>query len=215
MASRRLRIEFFAAAAAIAALLGCDRSERRELEYMPDMYHSPAVKAQEEYHIDGKRWKGLPPANTVSTTQTKYPLAWNQLEEADLLVNPLPRTREVLETGRKYYNIFCIACHNYNGNGVTPVTQPGRMPMPPALYTDKIKEWKDGRLFHTITHGQGNMPGYDYAIEPEVRWAIVHYVRVLGEAATPDEATQEDFKAKGGSFAKDNPLEPAAKAAAH
>ena len=55
--------------------------------------------------------------------------------------------------------------------------------MPPKLYSEKIRnEWSDGRIFHVITVGQGNMPAYAARIESDKRWAIIHYVRSLGDA---------------------------------
>ncbi|MDX2177373.1 MAG: cytochrome c [Candidatus Sumerlaeia bacterium] len=207
MASRT-RTKLLAAVAAAGLLAGCrDNPERRELTYMPEMYYSPAVKSQESttFFADGTGSRHAP-QGAIPRDWDFYPLAWNQLEEADKLSNPLPRTAEVLEAGRRYYNVYCIACHNYNGNGMTPVTMPGRMPVPPVLYSDKIQnEWPDGRVFHTITHGQGNMPGYADKLTPEKRWAVVHYVRALYVAANPTEEQLAAFQAAGGTTLNDDP----------
>jgi len=178
---------------------------------MPDMHYSAAVKAQENiaFFPDGNGSR-TPPKGTVPRDWQPNHIAWNQPELSDAMANPLPRTQEVLDAGRRYYNTFCIACHNWNGNGVTPVTQPGRMPLPPVLYSDKVmKEWPDGRIYHTITNGQGNMPSYADKLTPEKRWAVVHYVRALQIAARPSDAQLEAFKAAGSpGLQHDDPRAP-------
>jgi len=208
-----LRTKAFATIALCAvALSGCgDSAERREIRVMPDMYDSPAVKAQEPtpFFPDGNGSRH-PVKGTIQRGFEPSRIAWNQPELSDAMPNPLPKTKDVVETGRRYFNTYCIACHGWNGNGVTPVTEPGRMPMPPVLYSDKVMtEWVDGRIYHTITHGQGNMPGYAEKLTPEQRWAVVHYVRVLQLAARPSEAQVQAFVDAGSKgFENDNPLAP-------
>jgi mono/diheme cytochrome c family protein len=171
--------------------------EDRELELLPDMYRNPAVKAQEEYDFfRGNIGSVVPPAGAIPVDFTPYPYGITEGELAgEELVNPLPMSREVLEIGRKYYNIHCTVCHGPVGGGdglATIAKRENGMPIPPALYTQKIRDWKDGQLYHTITLGQGQMPAYAARIEPVHRWAIVHYVRALGEAANP---TEQDIEA--------------------
>lgn len=191
-----------ALAGAVMALLltaGCERDpERREIQYMPDMYFNPAVKAQEPYAFfrDGSGMR-IPPAGTISRQHQPYPFTIVQQAEAgETLVNPLPVSMETLERGRKYYNIHCKVCHGTVGAGdglVTLVHREAGMPIPPSLYSEKIRtETKDGTIYHIIKMGQGQMPAYGTRISDENKWAIVHYVRALGRAASP---TEEDLAA--------------------
>nr|BCX00237.1 MAG: hypothetical protein KatS3mg041_0283 [Bacteroidota bacterium] len=169
---------------------GCDRSNIRKIEYMPDMYRSAAVKAQEPGAVR------LPPEGTVPRNYEPYHIAWEDTLSADAQLNPLPRTMEVLRVGQRYYNIYCGVCHGPQGDGDGPVA-PRMTVKPPVLYSSKLRRWPDGRLFHTITLGQGNMPGYGYAITPEKRWAIVHYVRALQRAAFPTPEDLQEMEALG------------------
>lgn len=183
---------------AVVVLGACKpNKERREIEWMPDMYRNQAVKPQEENDFF-KSGSGMlnPPAHTIPVGFTRYPYRITEGAKAgEELVNPLPRTREVLEIGRKYYNIHCVVCHGPVGSGDGLATLAKRevgMPVPPQLYSEKIRTtWKDGQIYHTITMGQGQMPPYASRIEPIHRWAIVHYVRALGEAGAP---TADDLK---------------------
>lgn len=186
-------------AAVALGLSGCERDpERREIQYMPDMYFNQAVKSQEPnaFFADGSGMR-TPPAGTISRTARYYPYSIIEGEKAGKeLVNPIPVSAETLATGRKYYNIHCKVCHGVVGSGDGMVTLANRekgMPIPPQLYSEKIRtEWADGQIFHTIKMGQGQMPAYDGRMTDEQKWAVVHYVRALGMAAAPSE---EDIQA--------------------
>lgn len=187
------------ATAALVLLAGCAPDpERREFEFLPDMYRNPALKPQEAYDFLKNRQATLvPPEGALPVGFFPYAYGPAEGERAgEELVNPLPRTMEVLELGRKYYNVHCVVCHGATGIGdglATLVHREAGMPVPPSLYSDKIRnDWKDGQLYHTIMVGQGNMPAYGQRIDPNHRWAIVHYVRALGVAASPLESDVEE-----------------------
>jgi mono/diheme cytochrome c family protein len=190
------------ALAAVAALAtGCDgRRETREILLMPDMHFSPAVKAQEPAPLTRTGEMRRPVPGTVPVDFQPYTIGDLEADElASKLQNPLPRTPEVLLAGAKYYGIYCTPCHGASGNGLGNVVKAlAGMPMPPSLFSDKIvDEWTDGRIYHVITAGQGNMPAYKSKLSPEKRWAVIHYVRTLGEAARPTEADIAEAKAMG------------------
>ncbi|MBX3728946.1 MAG: cytochrome c [Candidatus Sumerlaeia bacterium] len=172
------------------AVAACDgRRDTREFLNMPDMHFSPAVKAQEPnpFSATGEMFRPVP--GTVPVHWQPYTITDAQADElASALENPLPATADVLTIGRKYYGIFCISCHGATGNGLGSVVLANAgMPMPPSLTSEKLRdEWTDGRIFHVITRGQGQMPGYS-RIDAENRWAIVHYLRALQRAANPSE----------------------------
>lgn len=191
-------------ALAVVALLlvGCDgRRETREVQFTPDMHVSPAVKAQEAdpFSPTGTSMR-MPPEGTVPRGFEPYTITDLEADErASQLRNPLPRTWEVLKAGEKYYNVYCTPCHGETGDGMgTVITAAAGMPMPPSLFSDKlVDEWTDGRIFHVITRGQGNMPAYAARMTPERRWAVIHYVRALQRAARPsaeDLVEAEDSK---------------------
>ncbi|MCB0279451.1 MAG: cytochrome c [Calditrichaeota bacterium] len=174
----------------ILFLFACSRTpDKREYQVMNDMYYSYADKAQEEKLDSLGNHTGLsvmrnPVAGTIPRGFEPYTI--ENPEDADVLVNPLPMTKSVIETGRRYFNINCVPCHGKNGAGdgtvVTLAQFNPRMPKPPELYTQKVKDWPDGRIFHIITKGQNNMPAYGNRIDKTTRWAIINYVRILQKA---------------------------------
>lgn len=186
-----------AALVAMAMLSGCDgRRESRELLNMPDMHFSHAVKAQEPDPFTPHGAMRMPPKGTVPVNYVPYTITDAEADTvAAKLENPLPATSAVLLTGEKYYGIHCLPCHGPNGQGDGKVILAlAGMPMPPSLTSEKItKQWSDGRIYHTITNGQGNMPQYRTKVSSDKRWAIIHYIRSLDLAYnTTAEAT---FKA--------------------
>jgi mono/diheme cytochrome c family protein len=130
----------------------------------------------------------LPVGGTVARGHMPYPFATP--EEAAALVNPLPRTREVLETGRKAWNNHCTVCHGVLGDGVPTLTA-AYGAKPANLQARAFRDSPDGTLYHVIMVGKNAMPSYAADLTEEERWAIVHYVRVLQRAQN---ARDEDLR---------------------
>ena len=177
----------------IAFLASCSRSaDTREYEIMNDMSKSYAQKAQEELvnakgEKTGKSVMRKPVEGTIPRGFEPYPYKTDL--EAKNIKNPLPATEEVIVTGKKYYNINCLPCHGTygagDGNVITKAERNQRMPKPPELYSDNLtNNWTDGQIYHLISIGRNNMPGYSNRIDVNTRWAIVHYVRALQKAKT-------------------------------
>ena len=93
------------------------------------------------------------------------------------LVNPLPFTQEVVDRGKKEFEIYCSPCHGYYAMGDSRLH--GQFPAPPSLHSEKVRNWPDGSIYHVITNGQNNMPSYERQVSRDDRWAIIHYLRVL------------------------------------
>jgi mono/diheme cytochrome c family protein len=91
---------------------------------------------------------------------------------------PFPMTRAVLEHGRNRFSIYCVVCHDAEGNGRGPIVQRGYTP-PPSFHIDRLRAAPLGHLFDVITNGYGSMPDYREQIPPRDRWAIVAYIRAL------------------------------------
>lgn len=177
----------------IVALSGCTKSTP-DWEYMPDMYESTSFKAQKEdpHSKDGAAAR-IPPDGTVPRGYQPYHYAVAEGDKAGKeLKNILPRTKMTMERGQKIFNTYCIVCHGPKGNGEGFVVPP--YPRPPSLLSDKVRNWPDGNIFHVITKGQNLMPSYATQIDPNDRWAVIHYIRALQRAAQP---TAEDVKQMG------------------
>jgi len=177
------------------ALAGCShRKSQPAFEYMANMAYSAAVKAQNEDPLHPGMSAMHPPVpGTVPRGFTPYRYAVeDSLIAQRELVNPLPRTADVLGRGQRVFMTYCVVCHGPKGNGEGYIVP--KFPMPPSLLSPKVSGWADGRIFHVVTRGQNLMPSYASQILPEDRWAVIHYVRALERAANP---RPEDLKAAG------------------
>lgn len=156
---------------------------------MVNMQVQPRLDAQQPstFFRDGHGMQH-PVDGTVARGHLPYLVA--SVEEADALVNPLPRTRAVLQRGRTAWNIRCAVCHGALGNGVPTLTS-AYGAKPANLVASTIRDYPDGRLYHTIMTGKNAMPSYAADLSEDERWAIVHYVRVLQRA---QDAKDEDLR---------------------
>ena len=97
---------------------------------------------------------------------------------------------DLIATGKKKYNIYCLPCHGGTGDGQGLVGQRWNYALPnfhDALYQKGGEKGQDGYIFHTIRNGVANvggpyplkMPGYARKLTIDETWAVVAYFRAL------------------------------------
>jgi len=99
------------------------------------------------------------------------------------LSNPEPVTALSLRTGRQLYDIYCSACHGYDGKATLPVSS--KIFAVPLLSERVQKDISEGWLWGTITFGSAIMPAYGVPgagggsndLTVQERWHVVNYVR--------------------------------------
>jgi cytochrome c553 len=156
--------------------------------YAPDMHNAPSLKAQEE--------GTMRPLVKGTIPRDFRPYGYVSMDQAKTHLNPLPRNREVLKNGQNLFNVYCIVCHGKygEGDGLVAAMKDWPRPLfsrPPTLQSEKIRDYKDGQIFHVITMGQNLMPSYAEKLNEDERWSIVHYIRALYRAKHP---SNEDMK---------------------
>jgi mono/diheme cytochrome c family protein len=132
------------------------------------------------------------------------PLGVASQDEAAVLVNPLPRTAEVLEKGRAGYTNHCVVCHGPLGNGVPTLTKAYNA-KPANLVSQQFRDYPDGKIYWAIVKGKNAMPSYAYDLSEEERWAVVHYVRALqrAQSALPGDLAGAAAGAASGAATKE------------
>ena len=100
---------------------------------------------------------------------------------------PLPLTQELMERGRDRFNIYCSECHGETGDGNGIVVQRG-FSKPPSYYDDRLRQAPLGHFYDVMTNGFGAMASYSFQVEPDDRWAIAAYIRVLQMSRQATEA---------------------------
>jgi outer membrane protein OmpA-like peptidoglycan-associated protein len=158
------------------------------IEYMPDMYRTPAIEA---YSTDSVSVNGQlvgmsarkPVRGTIARGYDIYPYknTAEDYERAGIeLKNPLVCSPEVMVKGKRLYNNFCTHCHGAAGAGDGQVAKSPKWPGPPPAYNGPaLKDLPEGKIFHTLTYGKGNMGSHASQLTAEERWTLVHYVEKL------------------------------------
>jgi mono/diheme cytochrome c family protein len=124
---------------------------------------------------------GMRPPVAGTVPRGELPYTVKNENEAAMLANPLPRTESVLKKGQQAYMTYCTVCHGVLGNGVSSLTA-AYGAKPANLVSQQIRDYTDGRIYHSIMVGRNAMPSYAGDLTEEERWSVVHYVRVLQRA---------------------------------
>lgn len=164
------RLAMAAAAALLAA--GCDVFDPM-MEQDKVMTYRPS-----DFYPDGIAMRA-PPAGTVARGEALPPEVETGLRADGTPVPriPIPVTREMLQVGRKRFEIVCAACHGLVGDGRSLVARNMSLRPPPSLH-DYVSR-PDGYIYQVISRGFGLMPAYSAELPVEERWAVVAYVRAL------------------------------------
>lgn len=163
-------------------LLSCSRGEGdRGYEIFPDMVHSVAYEAYSENEItkDGKTMM-VPPEGSIA--RGHMPFTYGQGEkEAERagreLKDPYEVSQKTLVRGQFLYETYCLVCHGVKGEGDGPLIP--KFPNPPSFTAKRVRAFNEGRLFHIIAMGAGDMPSHGVQISWEDRWYLIHYVQKL------------------------------------
>ena len=164
---------------------------RRNYEFLPDMVESVAHDSQTAVPAlsDGSPIDLRPPEGSVARgyLPLEYPATPEGARRAgEELRNPFRSDDpDAVARGEFVFNTFCSVCHGGGGQGNGPVTRKG-VPPPPPLLAENAVGMRDGRMYHVISQGQGNMAPYAAQVERMDRWRVILYIRSLQEqAATP------------------------------
>lgn len=177
---------------------------RLNFEFLPEMVRTASYRAfDENTNFPNHMTIQAPPPHTVSqdVVPDSYTASVEDAVRAGVeLTNPYVLDDLAAYTrGGQVFKTWCVPCHGGAGKGDGAVAMRG-FPAPPPLTSQNTLSMKDGRMFHVITHGQNNMPGYASQISAEDRWKAVIYVRSLQRPAmAASEAAQAPAPAAGGS----------------
>jgi mono/diheme cytochrome c family protein len=163
----------------ITVVCGCGASSnRRAMEYMPDMARDPAYKA---FAPNSATRDGLtlqrPVAGTIARGYSVFHYGPGEDEAARAgreLQNPYLPSSKIMDEGKALYQTYCLICHGEQGKGDGPIA--GKIPAPPSYLSERVQAFSQGRIFHVMTMGAGKMPSYATQLSASERWKIVTYV---------------------------------------
>ncbi len=145
---------------------------------MVNMQVQPRLDAQaaDKFFANGRGMQ-LPPEGTVARGYIPI-LSTNPDDAGKELINPLPITAQVLERGRRAFDLHCAVCHDRLGTG-KPWLDSTYQAMPVDLQSAPIRAAPDGYLYWVMSQGIRTMPGYAADISQDDRWAVARYIRAL------------------------------------
>lgn len=198
-------LRFFLVSTIAGIAWSCAQNEQSPgVEFMPDMYRSPAIEAYMDYHYPDSLHARKPVEGTIPfdaeyidasyNPNLPYPYPDNTegYETAgEELENPLPLNEENLEKGEQIFTDYCEHCHGGEGKGDGPVIENGGHAPPPS-FTGPLSDLPEGKAFHSITYGKGLMGSHASQLNKKERWLVVHYVKVLQNGGADPLAEQED-----------------------
>ncbi|RPD51001.1 MULTISPECIES: c-type cytochrome [Chitinophagaceae] len=179
-----------------AAMTGCGGAEGNDpgRAYMPDMYYSRAYETYGYNNIDdyqklkerGVTYNATPVKGTMArgdASSMNLPANDSGYALATNYPNPLANvqlTPTQMKEADRIYQVNCGICHGSKLDGNGPLWKDGNGPYPAAprnLLDDYSKALSDGKMFHAITYGRGQMGSYASQVHPEQRWWIISYIR--------------------------------------
>ena len=184
------------------------------VEYAPEMYESIPYDPLSQTHFNTVNSFGInqrTPANgTVPRGKMTYfdhiPKDSVRIAERTLH-NPYPYTKANLEEGKVLYTRICSHCHGEQGNGQGSVGL--KFKGVPNYSAESYKTMNDGHIYHVIQWGRNRMMPHGSIVNPEERWKIAMYVRVLQRGEGPDALSKLIAKGPTGA-ASDSTAKPAA-----
>lgn len=186
------------------------------VEYMPDMYRSPALEAYVDYgsnkHMDWtqsqKDEAGV--QAVLSRIPAKGSIAYagddaifgmpyalpndttGYSRAAKEIHSPLLANKVNIEEGKRLYLIFCQHCHGKEGHGDGAISKNGLIAGIPD-YSTKLKDLEEGKMYHTLQFGKGLMGSHASQLNQKERWQILEWVKCLQKGIAAPEYDAKDM----------------------
>ncbi|HNR48954.1 MAG TPA: cytochrome c [Bacteroidia bacterium] len=184
----------FLTGAGLMLLSACGDKQSPGLEYMPDMYRTPAIVAYSPSTVYKDSVSALPPVTgTVARGQYvdfNYPNTNEGYEAAGAeLKNPFTPTPELLAYGKEEFMTYCAHCHGEHGDGNGWLKIKGDKFPVPSYFDETHKDLPEGKMFFSITYGKNLMGSHASQVSPEDRWKIILYIKNLQKEHAASETT--------------------------
>lgn len=179
---------------AIAAKARNSHSNAPHIHIFPDMDFQPKYKSDVAMDLfsDGRANRGEITGTVARGSLNADDTFYRGIERSDsggAWTTGFPKQLEIndalVKRGQTRYNIYCSACHGFDGRGNGAVPQ--RVAAGGGAWQARnlveaggaAVTMPNGQLFNTISNGFNTMMGYANQIPHADRWAIVLYVRAL------------------------------------
>ena len=161
------------------------------VEYAPEMYESIPYEPLRQTSFNTVNSFGINERTPANGTIPRGKLDFFDHIPKDsvriaerVLRNPYAYTKANLEEGKVLYTRICSHCHGEAGDGQGPVGV--KFKGVPNYSAGAYKTMNDGHIYHVIEWGRNRMMPHGSQVNPEERWKIAMYVRVLQRGEGPE-----------------------------
>jgi mono/diheme cytochrome c family protein len=156
---------------ASVTLVGCRQDMQDQPRYKP--------LAGTDFFGDARSARPLP-EGTVARDHLRIDSAryTGKVNGEDVDYFPFSITRADVLRGQERFNIYCSPCHSRLGDGEGMIVRRG-FRKAGNYHTEKLLKAPVGHFFDVMSNGFGAMPSYASRVEPDDRWRIAAYIRVL------------------------------------
>ena len=170
---------------ATASLVSCFESNKRNFQFMPNMYEPVGYETYGDYGVFQNGMEAMLPA------EGSIPRGWQPYEYENTtaglelakveLKNPLAVTEKNLAAGAELYNIYCAVCHGDKGAGQGILVKREKFLGIPS-YDDAGRTITEGGVYHVQMFGLNSMGSYASQTNELERWQITQHVMNLTAA---------------------------------
>jgi mono/diheme cytochrome c family protein len=118
--------------------------------------------------------------------------------------NPMPGTRDHIESGKQTFGAYCVVCHGRDGQNTGVPFAQALSPPPPSLASAPVQSYTDGQLRSIIANGisPSGMPASKGILRDEDIWNLVVYIRHLppaGSLGEPRAYSGDEYESTSGN----------------
>jgi mono/diheme cytochrome c family protein len=112
-------------------------------------------------------------------------LFYADLLRAAFARNPVPRTAQSIERGRRLFQQDCAVCHGERGRGDGPAAAGLRTRLDDLSTIAPPPIFPDGVVAYRIANGADLMPAWKSVLSDNDIWDLINFIRSLHEARSP------------------------------
>lgn len=195
MLKKRLAILTSVSVLGMLVFTSCEYKQSPGVEYMPDMYRSPAIEAYQpngwfadslgaRKPVEGTIPRGFLSYEKFPDTEEGYAMAKANMTMPD----SLKVDSAFIANGKAIYAIYCTHCHGEKGDGQGILVKREKFLGIPN-YADR--DITEGSIFHVVTYGRNLMGSHASQVTPLERWEVAQYVLKLRRELKGEEVPQE------------------------
>lgn len=108
---------------------------------------------------------------------------WKAPAKAANRLNPVPKNKTTIKSGKQLFLKYCAACHGNNGQGGGILSS--NLNPKPANLKERAGNHSDGDFAWKITNGRGSMPAFKDQLSENEIWQLTNFIQSLKTQKEP------------------------------